>query len=73
MPRKVFAIIVKASRVCVVDAESEAEAQKIAMEDVEFEHTHMDEAETRRGGVDLTTEDIERELRHGAQDLREDL
>lgn len=69
MKRKVFAVLVVASRIVVVDADSESEAQKLAMSDAEFEPFHIDEASTEQ--ANLSDDDIDQQLRHGAQDMRE--
>lgn len=67
--KKVYAVLVKASRIVIVDADSESEAQKLAMDNVEFYSDHHDEAETMETG--LTAEDVKSHFRHGAQDLLE--
>lgn len=71
MTRKVYAILVTARRLCIVDAESEREAQKIAILDAEFDAFHFEEASTDQS--DISAAVIADHLREGAQDLREEL
>lgn len=67
--RKMYAVLVKASRIVVLDHDSESEAMKLAMQEVEFDSFHNDEAEIEQSA--LKPEEVDSYIRHGAQDLRE--
>lgn len=66
--RKVYEVSVKAFKVFVVDAESEQEAMKLAVDECGMDW-EVDQAYIE--GELKTADDVARSIRHGAEDMRE--